>query len=433
MEPEILKFEDIVRGCLKKWRSILIFTILTTLLGVLVASFTKENIRYQGIFKVIIKADLVNEENGLVSEKDTSLIPNYIELIRTRDFMQNVVDRMDLDVDARVVLKTLNLVNLDKSDFIQVKYTSNSKEQTEKVLEGIGDELLEVISNQENIKANRVESIDITELNESKSKKVIVLMAFFAGLALSSLLAFILECTNKTFKTKGELERELKLTVLGNLPKIDKDKDVLLNSKNVDISYLESLKSLALDIKYGEKNKELKSIAIVSSSDNEGNTTLAANLALMLSKASKVMLLDTDIRNNSISELLNINSEKGLCNILMDKNYDCIYKYNENLDIIASGNNNNPLLSLDKKEFSDLIIDLKERYDYLIINTPSIIENADFKVVLSKVDGVIFNIKAEGTKKNIAKEALKSINYLGVNLVGVIFNFGDKFRNKYYQ
>lgn len=432
MEPEILKFEDIVRGCIKRWRIIVIITILTTLIGGVFAVFTKPNIRYQGIFKVFIKETSIDNEIVSINQENTSLIPNYIELIRTRDFMENVVKRTTLDLDAKVVLKTLNLVNLDKSDFIQIKYTSNSKEETQQVLEGIGDELLDVVSKENGIKANKVESIDITELNESKSKKLIVLGSLFGGLILSILAAFIMECINKTFKTKGELERELKINVIGNIPKVDKDNAVLINSDNVDTSYLEAVKSLALDIKYGEKNRGLKSIALVSSLDNEGNSTLATNLALILSEGNKIILLDANINENSIGKLLNVNSSKGLIDILENKEIDAIYHYNNNLDIITSGENSNRILSIDKEEFSNLIENLKVKYDYLIINTPSIIGNSDAKVILSKVEGVLFNLKAEETNKSIVKEALKSINYLGINLIGLVFNFGDKFRNKYY-
>ena len=127
MEPEILKFEDIVKGCLKSWKRVIVFTLLTTIIGFLVVSFTKEKVRYEGIFKVVVSQQNKDNDDVDFREYDTKLIGNYIELIRTQKFMSNVVERMNLNVDEKTILSTLNLVNIDKSDFIQIKYTSQTE------------------------------------------------------------------------------------------------------------------------------------------------------------------------------------------------------------------------------------------------------------------------------------------------------------------
>ena len=421
MEPEILKFEDIIKGCLKAWKRILIFTIITTLIGVLVVAFSKEKVRYEGIFKVVVSEQ--NRDNNDIDfrEYDTKLIGNFIELIRTKKFMANVVERMDLNVDEKIVLSTLNLLNLDKSNFIQIKYTSPTEEQTIRVLEGIGLELKDISEQNENVNIEEVETIDIKKLDESMNK-IVVLAAFsLGGFILALATMFIAECIDKTFKTKGELEREAKINVLGNLPKVDDKKDIMINSNNIDKHYYEAFKSLAFDIKYGAKLKSLKSIAVISSLDNEGSSTIASNLALMLSNDKKVILVDTK-DNNKIEEIFNKEN-------LTKK--DFILSYKNSLNIITNKDLKNKIKSFDSREFVSFIEDLKSKYDYVILNSPSAYINSDYKAVLSNVDGVLLNVKAESTKKEIVKESLKNINYLGINLVGLIFNFGDKFRNKY--
>ena len=67
----------------------------------------------------------------------------------------------------------------------------------------------------------------------------------------------------------------------------------------------------------------------------------------------------------------------------------------------------------------------------MIVNSSSIVGNSDYKAILSNLDAVLLNVKAESTKKDVVKESLRNINYLGVELVGLIFNCGDRFRNKY--
>ena len=415
MEPEILKFEDIVKGCLKSWKRVLVFTLLTTIIGILVVSFTKEKVRYEGIFKVVVSQQNKDNDDVDFREYDTKLIGNYIELIRTQKFMSNVVKRMDLNVDEKTILSTLNLVNIDKSDFIQIKYTSPSEEQTIKVLEGIGLELKDISDENENVNIQEVEVIDIKKLDESVNKFSILGIFVLGGFGLALATVFIMECIDRTFKTKGELERETKVKVLGNLPNVKNEKDLLINLKDIDKEYYEAFKSLVFDIKYGAKLKSLKSIAIISSLDNEGSSTVSSNLALMLSNDRKVVLVDTK-NDNKIEKIFNKDSKLS---------------YSENLDIITSMELRNKIKDFDSKEFVDFIDNLKSEYDYVIINSSSIVGNSDYKAILSNLDAVLLNIKAESTKKDIVKESLRNINYLGVELVGLIFNCGDRFRNKY--
>ena len=144
MEPEILKFEDILRGCLKRWKTIVIFAIFTTILAAFVSGTSDEVITYQGNFKTLIKGAVVVNENGTVVKKDQNLIQNYIELMKTRNFAENALKRTDLKLTPQQILGALTIVNIEKSDFLQIKYLSDDKVQTEKVLEAIKDELLAV-------------------------------------------------------------------------------------------------------------------------------------------------------------------------------------------------------------------------------------------------------------------------------------------------
>lgn len=421
MEPEILKFEDIIKGCLKSWKRVIVFTLLTTIIGFLVVSFTKEKVRYEGIFKVVVSQQNKDNDDVDFREYDTKLIGNYIELIRTQKFMSNVVERMNLNVDEKTILSTLNLVNIDKSDFIQIKYTSPTEEQTVKVLEGIGLELKDISDENENVNIQEVEIIDIKKLDESINKVSLLGAFVFGGFGLALATVFIMECIDRTFKTKGELERESKVKVLGNLPNVKNEKNLLVNSKDVDKEYYEAFKSLVFDIKYGAKLKNLKSIAVISSLDNEGSSTICSNLALMLSNDRKVVLVDTK-SDNKIEEIFNK---------IKEFKADLKLSYSENLDVITSKELRNKIKDFDSKEFVDFMDNLKSEYDYVIVNSSSIVGNSDYKAILSNLDAVLLNVKAESTKKDVVKESLRNINYLGVELVGLIFNCGDRFRNKY--
>lgn len=437
MEPEILKFEDILRGCLKRWKTIVIFAIFTTILAAFVSGTSDEVITYQGNFKTLIKGAVVVNENGTVVKKDQNLIQNYIELMKTRNFVENALKRTDLKLTPQQILGALTIVNIEKSDFLQIKYLSDDKVQTEKVLEAIKDELLAVANDySDDVNISIEEDIAISEKTDIRNNKLLVVIGFIGGLVIAFILTFILECLNKTFKTKGELERELRLPVIANIPKVKNRKSLNLSESDNDATVVEAYNSLAADIKFGKENNNIKSIAVTSSIKGEGSTTTAINLALALSNSNKTILIDGNFKSNKISEVLKVNSNKGLSDIILDnlKLENVVVNFNRNLDVLTTGSiAENSISILDSKEFDSLICELGKIYEYIIIDAPALQVVADSKVLSKKVDGMILVVKAEATKKDIIKSSINDIENLGANLLGIVFNFGDRFRNRYHN
>ncbi len=437
MEPEILKFEDILRGCLKRWKTIVIFAIFTTILAAFVSGTSDEVITYQGNFKTLIKGAVVVNENGTVVKKDQNLIQNYIELMKTRNFVENALKRTDLKLTPQQILGALTIVNIEKSDFLQIKYLSDDKVQTEKVLEAIKDELLAVANDySDDVNISIEEDIAISEKTDIRNNKLLVVIGFIGGLVIAFILTFILECLNKTFKTKGELERELRLPVIANIPRVKNRKSLNLSESDNDATVVEAYNSLAADIKFGKENNNIKSIAVTSSIKGEGSTTTAINLALALSNSNKTILIDGNFKSNKISEVLKVNSNKGLSDIILDnlKLENVVVNFNRNLDVLTTGSiAENSISILDSKEFDSLICELGKIYEYIIIDAPALQVVADSKVLSKKVDGMILVVKAESTKKDIIKSSINDIENLGANLLGIVFNFGDRFRNRYHN
>lgn len=437
MEPEILKFEDILRGCLKRWKTIVIFAIFTTILAAFVSGTSDEVITYQGNFKTLIKGAVVVNENGTVVKKDQNLIQNYIELMKTRNFAENALKRTDLKLTPQQILGALTIVNIEKSDFLQIKYLSDDKVQTEKVLEAIKNELLAVANDySDDVNISIEEDIAISEKTDIRNNKLLVVIGFIGGLVIAFILTFILECLNKTFKTKGELERELRLPVIANIPRVKNRKSLNLSESDNDATVVEAYNSLAADIKFGKENNNIKSIAVTSSIKGEGSTTTAINLALALSNSNKTILIDGNFKSNKISEVLKVNSNKGLSDIILDnlKLENVVVNFNRNLDVLTTGSiAENSISILDSKEFDSLICELGKIYEYIIIDAPALQVVADSKVLSKKVDGMILVVKAEATKKDIIKSSINDIENLGANLLGIVFNFGDRFRNRYHN
>lgn len=439
MEEQIIKLEDVLIGCVKRWKVILVFAILTSILAALVAVTSDNVITYEGSAKLYVKNHESIMENNVEVKKDKTLIPNYIELMKTKDFMQEALLSVGSKVKPQEALGKLKVTNIVNTDFIQVKYESINKAETEEVIQGVINRFVEVAPEyNDEIEIVQQESIVLTEKQDIKNKKVLIIMGFLGGLAMASVVTFILECTNKTFKTKGELERELKMNIVASVPKMKNNKiDVKNLNNNQGTILAEAYNSLATTIKYSKDGSYNKSILITSSIVGEGSTTTAASLAMSLSSGNKkVILLEGDLRNPSLHNVFEVNNDMGLSDVVLKKiNIDkAVKSINNNLDLLTSGNKViNPIEIIDSEDMNLLLEDLKSKYDYVVIDTPPLQAVTDAQILATKADSTILVVRAEEVKKDTVKESIALINKVDRNIMGIVFNAGDTMRNKYYK
>ncbi|MDV4150433.1 CpsD/CapB family tyrosine-protein kinase [Clostridium sp. AL.422] len=198
----------------------------------------------------------------------------------------------------------------------------------------------------------------------------------------------------------------------------------------------ESFRKLKTNIQYSSLDKKCKVIAITSSKPGEGKTFVSSNLALTLSEGNrKVILIDCDFRNPNIHRKFNISNITGLSETLLDKeNFNiAIRKYSENFVIITSGNMPpNPSETLASERMAEFLEELKEKYDYIILDTPPLLVVSDPQVISIKADGTILVVRVGNTKKYEIQESYKILKSINANVVGTILNGMKNEDKKYY-
>ena len=177
---------------------------------------------------------------------------------------------------------------------------------------------------------------------------------------------------------------------------------------------VEAYRSVRTSIEYSNLDAKLKIILVTSTQQNEGKSTVASNLAISFSKLpnKKILLIDADLRNPSIHRVFSIGNSDGMMSILKgDKDLkSTVYNLNENLDILTTGvipPNPDEILVTDKmKEF---IQQIKEKYDYIFIDSPPIGIVSDASLLSQLSDGVIFVISSGEVETDFAKLAKEKL------------------------
>lgn len=199
---------------------------------------------------------------------------------------------------------------------------------------------------------------------------------------------------------------------------------------------VEAYRSVRTSIEYSNLDAKLKIILVTSTQQNEGKSTVASNLAISFSKLpnKKILLIDADLRNPSIHRVFSIGNSDGMMSILKgDKDLkSTVYNLNENLDILTTGvipPNPDEILVTDKmKEF---IQQIKEKYDYIFIDSPPIGIVSDASLLSQLSDGVIFVISSGEVETDFAKLAKEKLMNVDAKILGAVLNKYESHNDDY--
>jgi protein-tyrosine kinase len=171
-----------------------------------------------------------------------------------------------------------------------------------------------------------------------------------------------------------------------------------------------------------------KVIMLVSSSENEGCTTTAVNLARALAEDDgvRVLLVDSNLRNPSLHQVLGLDNKYGFSNVIcyeIDTDQAIKETDKDNLFVITSGRATRHPTSTFGCQGPRLVFDqLKDRFDFIILDAPPVTLYSDSITLCSDVDGVVFVVEAEKTRWEIAQEAKKRLTAAGARILGGVLN-----------
>lgn len=197
----------------------------------------------------------------------------------------------------------------------------------------------------------------------------------------------------------------------------------------------EAYRTLRSNIEYCSFDEKYRVITVTSALPKEGKSTTAGNLALSLSNTNKkVLLVDCDMRKPSIHKKFGISNEKGIVELLSENKTmeDVLHKYNEKLDILPAGTTPpNPSEMLSSNRMDHFVKEMKNHYDYVILDTPPIQVVSDAQILSTKSDGTLLVIKSSTTKKEEVASAVDLINKVNGKIMGTVLNGVNDKKKKY--
>jgi len=269
-----------------------------------------------------------------------------------------------------------------------------------------------------------------------------LLFGTFAGVTLS----LFLEKMDTRLRDAHEIQEILGLPSLAMIPQShwkSKGNDLewvvgpeLLRDPRSPFS--ESFRALRTSMRLSTTSRESKVIAVTSCQPAEGKSTVSVNMAAVLAQGGKkVALVDTDMRRPSVYKRLRLEGGKGLSEVLTGYyTLDEVTQTHETLptlDVIPSGTV--PPLPADllaSDQMTEVVRQLRERYDYVIFDTPPVLSVTDPAIVAAQADGMVLVIRQGYCTRRMLARAAEILHELDVKVYGFVFNGVDASLPEYY-
>jgi capsular exopolysaccharide synthesis family protein len=253
-----------------------------------------------------------------------------------------------------------------------------------------------------------------------------LLLGIVLGLILAIVGAFVIDYLDGSIKDEREVEEELALPPLAQIPLV-RMRNGVAALPWVRTLTIESFLQLVTSIKYASDSK-LETLVVTSPSQGDGKSTISVNVALAMAELEpRVLLVDGDLRRASIHTKLHMKNERGLSDVLVGraKLQDVVQKTKyPGLDILTSGTPTpNPIKLLESPRMDEILREAAGHYRCVIVDTAALSVNLDAAVVSRKADGTVVVLSAGSTDLRDAKNALRRLNQVGVkNLLGFVLN-----------
>ncbi|MBW1998058.1 MAG: polysaccharide biosynthesis tyrosine autokinase [Deltaproteobacteria bacterium] len=285
------------------------------------------------------------------------------------------------------------------------------------------------------------------------------------GIIVGLVVAFLIETFDTSLGAIEDVEETLGVQVLGVIPQVN-PKDIrgglkekyggklkehsLKESVNFMAHLLpksmmaESFRGLRTNIQFKDADQELKTIALTSSTNKEGKTLVAINLAITMAQAGiQPLLVDCDLRKPSVGKTLGIETTVGVTDILLGnyqwrdtvKGFTDIIMGKMNVDevMITPGLDNLHIITagsvvpntaelIESKRLDRFLEEVKGEYDIILIDSTPIISTADAAILGRKVDGVLLVYRVGSVSRALLRRSTTQLKQIKCNIVGVVLN-----------
>ncbi len=297
-----------------------------------------------------------------------------------------------------------------------------------------------LLSNTQSGATNALTVIEQAELPTrpvGPNRMMIVILAAVVGMALAAIAAYGIEFLDDSVKGVEDIKRILDLPVVGEVGDFPQGKDpwsYVMEEPRSPVAHAFRVMRTNLDLI--DPEVPLRSFLITSAGMSEGKSTIAANLAVVISQGDrKVICVDADFHRPMLHNAVSIDNERGFSDVFKGSMnlQDVLVPWNAGkLKLIPSGiMPANPSELLESRKMDEILEALKKMTDVVILDGPPFFLS-DASALSTRVDCVVLVIRPGFTRKDAVRAMKDQIAKLRLKKVVVVLNRVPR-RESYYS
>ncbi len=366
----------------------------------------------------------------------------------------NAIKEAEIELNARMTHRDSLQNRLDKvkiantsalAEQNKLVYAKRDLERAEKVLDRV-DETLNQLRFESRNPTARVELVHeatpSVRPNGDRRKQVMASAPFLVGLIVTGLM-LLLEFRGGRVSDPDELSTRMNLQVIGVVPplpqirigSVSRDGGPPATSGDARAQrqldeFVQSLDHLrvALCARRDQWGRDRHCVLITSACGSEGKTTLAAQLAERCVNAGLMtLLIDADLRNPTLSRMLDSADSPGLINVLRGEMLaeDVVVVVGDagGFHLLPAGTPRvDPSRLLQGDRLGKLIAQARESFDMIIVDAPPVLPVPDALTIGRWTDGAVLAVRYDTSRYPLVERANKRLAHVGVPVIGVVVN-----------
>ena len=325
-------------------------------------------------------------------------------------------------------------VTLKQANVVKIKVTADTKREAYFSIKLLNDwyrENTERYSFPYNITVLKESKFSTKPVNPNSHIKNFLIGAVGSGFVLSCLLGLYFFLRD-TIKSEEEVENKLDTRLYAKLPfEVKKREDarnkkaILITSLKTSFFFRESMNKLRIKVEASSDKHGYKSFMITSAYENEGKSSVAANLALALAKnGHKVVLVDADFNKPAVFKIFDLDGSKSLNKAIEGTSSwsSQVVSDRSGLDLLpCSQDTLKSEILTNSKKLDEIMKELREEYDFVIVDTsPAYLLN-ETMAMNELVDSTLFVVRQDYATSDVINETVKRLTYVKDNVLGVVF------------
>lgn len=304
-------------------------------------------------------------------------------------------------------------------------------------LAAVAPQFSQLLSGAGSVTSTAVQPATVPSSPTSPDVEKALVLAFVVGLLLGIAMALLRHFMDNRVRTVEDLEALVQRPVLSIVPRVGSRHKVVDTSDRPSGAMVEAMRRLRTNVKFVNVTNEVPAVVVTSARPGDGKTTIAANLALAMSRDGyRTVLVDGDLRKPGVAAAVGIDGTVGLTNVLVDEVAlkDVLVEPESSLPLFvlpAGPVPPNASELLGSKAMNSLFQELVTEFDFIVFDSPPMLPVVD-ALELEKLAGNLILVARGGqVSRRELQVTLKALETVDANLSGTVLNYADNFSDDY--